>query len=792
MWVMRARSAWIGALAAVAAMSVVAVSPGAAEEPVAAPAGLRIIGLDADATEPVPGRTVTLRARVRNAGPVAVAEADVQFYHAGRAFGAPVAVGPLAPDEEVTVATRLRPAGIGRFTFDVTASPRAAGPGAPGAIIGADTAQGGFTISALPGWWARLDTELAAAERPGMRGSRSVMPALAGHAMCSHDIRADMLIQQHGEALMTGIRALPANRQAAEAHFTDALAALSDMAKALYCIDFDQLQYWDRAIAGFWHSMAASPDPDMNFEAALIATWNPALLVLDAVQYTGHSQIVRAYQDLGPHIDAALQAWPTDSYGAAWLDAFGTGALRQARGASAMDNLTMALEKPALLGLGTCPLIAHAAKALPDTACIEGLAAVSQACTKADPGALLAGLHDHGLFGALVAGNAAAARSRAAPVPAGTFPAIVLDADSLGYFGTPVAVRVAGLCSALAGAGQPRGLQGMADALGGIDLQALGGCGFAIATASLGEAGRQGDRAVLCLKRMGGPGPAGPPLTATELRFPTACTVSNPPKHGQPSAKGFRQAHGRTTRRAFADSDTSVKITLEEGYPDGNEETVEAIHKSGSKIVSRHKEVDGQIVNGERTETGPDGEIVFEGKYVFDDKGRVVEAYERVVNPDGSMVERNYARDRNGNVEIDVRETALDGTSRRYKVTVPTTPGPPDAAVAVDCPETAAEARAQATFNCLFADGTTEAAATAGPAPVINILDPGALLPAECDAIDPGSFWGSSTGSGGYDPPEWRLPGGPMMLRSFVPEIDGVIDPPRDWIGIPRPGDLPD
>lgn len=208
--------------------------------------------------------------------------------------------------------------------------------------------------------------------------------------------------------------------------------------------------------------------------------------------------------------------------------------------------------------------------------------------------------------------------------------------------------------------------------------------------------------------------------------------------------------------------------------------------------MSRHKEVDGQIVNGERTETGPDGEIVFEGKYVFDDKGRVVEAYERVVNPDGSMVERNYARDRNGNVEIDVRETALDGTSRRYKVTVPTTPGPPDAAVAVDCPETAAEARAQATFNCLFADGTTEAAATAGPAPVINILDPGALLPAECDAIDPGSFWGSSTGSGGYDPPEWRLPGGPMMLRSFVPEIDGVIDPPRDWIGIPRPGDLPD
>ncbi|MFZ1680408.1 MAG: hypothetical protein WAT70_05255 [Rhizobiaceae bacterium] len=727
----------------------------------------------------MPGQAVTLSAVIRNMSETAIPAAQLRFFQDGAALGSPVKLTDLEPGEERNVRLTVRTTSVGRYSFSASLSDDSIGAGSPAIQV----RKVGFSIAGLPSWWKRLDTELGNFAPTGAPTSTSAMPALAGHTRCQNDIRADFILQRHGEALLAGIRAQKQRKiDVAERHYSDAVAALSDFASALYCVDIDQLAYWDRAIAGFWRSMEKSPEPDMDFRAAVVATWNPALMVLDAIQFTGHSRIIEAYRDLHGKIDSALTEYPVDTYGSTWLDAFGTGKLYRHAGASSASNLVAVMRKPRLLGFGTCALSAHAEKADAGLRCFEHLALITNSCNAKSADEILAGLHETGLILPLISGEFAARSGPTGPVPGQS---MAIAGSKLTYQGTLLEDLAADLCAAQKALGQAGGLQGMAESLGGVDFASLGGCGFALVQAALAGQSTPADRALMCFKQLGSGIPKSPFAGMTEVSFPSACAVSDTrtgdildaarklrfPGPGDPKAHGYEyKAHERNGGR-------DIKVSL--------------IHGNGDRESVSYGMVDGRITDADHSRTNASGGVIFEGHYAFDPtNGALIESNELRTNADGTTTHTVMKHDRQGNLQVTIENS--DGTSESYTIPRENPVSRPADPESGGCPQTAAEVRARAMFNCLFAGDLTDVSGRAGLGPLIQTLAPAGTLPAACDALDPGTFWGASTGPGVTDPVPWAVHGGPISFRSFIPRVHGVIDPPRDWTGVPRPGGIPE
>jgi hypothetical protein len=148
---------------------------------------------------------------------------------------------------------------------------------------------------------------------------------------------------------------------------------LSKFNKLLYCTNLDGYRFWDLSIANFWDDTFDSPIDEMDSCQALLATWNPALLVVDGIQHTGESEIIRVFQEHENEMISCLGGFPIDTYGAAWLDDFGSGDLVRVTGKTAHNNLKTALADPTVLGIGHCPMLMHSMKMQSDIPCLAGL-----------------------------------------------------------------------------------------------------------------------------------------------------------------------------------------------------------------------------------------------------------------------------------------------------------------------------------------------------------------------------------------------------------------------------------
>lgn len=185
-------------------------------------------------------------------------------------------------------------------------------------------------------WRRLLDLHLQNAVNVGHLTPVPV-PDLAGEKDCQINIINDKILDQHGDGIVRGIAALKeSDKTAAEAHFSSAIKALAIFAGSLYCLDTERVHWWDRAIADYWKMHFTNDEVKCD---AISATWNPALLIVDMVQFTGQSEIVSTISNSSKTFYGCLQRYPIDTYGAAWLDEFASGQLRRVSGRLALNNL---------------------------------------------------------------------------------------------------------------------------------------------------------------------------------------------------------------------------------------------------------------------------------------------------------------------------------------------------------------------------------------------------------------------------------------------------------------------
>jgi len=755
------------------------------------PLHLEIESLSLSVEKPVPGETLEATAVIRNASGHTIDRAVVAFYQGDRQLGASVVIEGLEANGVANVVLPFRPSGIGRYSITLVAAPAATLGTTPDDLLSVQRASGvqyekTFLINALPEWWSRLDKALQKADINGTPINYSRMQGLETHALCQNDIRAEMILQKHGQAILDGVLAGSQNQD--NERFADAVNELAKFAEMLYCIDFTRLQYWDRAIASFWREIAEKPASDLTFDEAILATWNPALLVVDAIQITGHSEIIQVFQQLRRRIVKALKLYPVDTYGAALLDAFGTGQLVCLSGKEAIDNLSKVLAKPSMLGLGMCSLAAHAEKTAIDQPCFESLERVTTSCKSTELSDFLAELNEAAMLLPLVEGNLARASAAAradnakagaggnAPQASGQ-PIAAVKFDELEYFGAPLASYAAGLCERLSTL-KPRGLQGLASKFR-ASLARLDGCGFAMLMAGLsGPGGGFSSRVTQCLESSNTLIPS--PIQKTQVRFPL-------PECGQGRSEDRRPRLRGYYARMVGLGGKKVKV---QRYPSGRD--VYSLETDTGKMTVNGDRKAGRVVSVDNTTRDAAGEFVESTTTIYRENGGEVTTKIKALGGGNKRVTETV-KDGKGNIiskttttyDKDNKETKKSSNvpPKKKQSTRPKGPGEEG------CGETAAQQRARARFNCIFSDPAVDIHAT--PIPVINPSGPGGGLPAACNAIDPGSFWGSSTGDGVYDPPSWRVGGGPAMFERFIPEIDGVIDPPKDWMFIPGRERLP-
>ena len=79
------------------------------------------------------------------------------------------------------------------------------------------------------------------------------------------------------------------------------------------------------------------------------------------------------FQEHKNEMISCLDGFPIDTYGAAWLDDFGSGDLVRVTGRTAHNNLVTALADPTVLGIGHCPMLMHSMKMQSDIPCLAGL-----------------------------------------------------------------------------------------------------------------------------------------------------------------------------------------------------------------------------------------------------------------------------------------------------------------------------------------------------------------------------------------------------------------------------------
>jgi uncharacterized protein YxeA len=740
---------------------------------------LKIESLALSGESPMLGETLRLLATIRNDGSHDVNDMTIQFYQGERKLGSPTVIEYIEAENEVKIELPFRPSSVGRYTITAVITPSLFSLKTTDRtfsnVIALDVRKDKtFLIKALPTWWSRLNNVLEEAKNGDTLTNYSRMEGLEANSLCKNDVQAGMVLQKYGQAFLDALSSI--DQDYARKRFADALNELSKFAEMLYCIDLPRLQYWDRAIASFWQNIAENSENSFSFNEAILATWNPALLVLDAIQHTGFAEIISTFQEFSPLAIKSLMSYPTDTYGAAWLDAFGMGQLVRISGQKALDNLREVLSDPYLLGLGMCPLASHAQKIQINRHCFDGIEQLTAGCTAADLSEFLSALNETGMLMPLLEGNlaSASASSTKANVPS----SVSIGLGDLTYFGTPVSDFISGLCAKLKSV-KPKGLQGLAKKFG-TPFSKLSGCGFAMLMEGLsGAGGEVGGRITQCIEKYSSQIPS--PIQATQVSFPVPeCGWGREYRLTKKDVLLFKHELGEL---AHVERDSAGRDILTYEKSDG----------SGGKIEERYYfDKDGKLVTDVNRNIDKNGVVTETGTTVYKKDGS---SHTQIINhhKNGKTI-TDTKKDQNGK-ETSQTITEYDKNGKKTSVTKVTPPSPQSRPVGPGdrgCGETAAMQRARMIFNCIFSEGETAIGPGASPAPVSYPIEPKGDLPVACDAIDPGSYWGSSTsvGGGAYDPPRWQVGGGPAVYERFIPQIDGVIDPPKEWTTIPRAGNL--
>jgi hypothetical protein len=581
------------------------------------------------------------------------------------------------------------------------------------------------------------------------------MKGLEKHPQCQTDLITEKVVHNHGRNMLAAMDALlKKNDKEADLQFNEALKLVSRFAEALYCLDYAGLYYWDTVISSLWLETAKKPLSDLTFEQAVIALWNPALLVVDFIQITGQSQIINVIAEMEPNFRLALAKYPVDTYGAAWLDKIGTSHLMRLEGDMAMHNLVSALAEPLILGLGHCTLASHATKLHPAEPCLSGLQLTNMCNGSHD---MLSMLIETGLIYNMLQANHNGPQAPTANVSA-----------PLAYFDRSVNDLHTNLCILIKNL-KPTGLSGLIQQkIGSFRMPPGAGCAFAIATEGLtGAGGEMAGRIVQCLEKNQLKAGLFDPV---EVRFPIPISCE--------STKG-EWFYGHTNK-------VKDDILLE------------------SPILPNFSKNDFNPASWDSWFGGVEGYTADGARFRFENSGKLVAITETTEHKDGSKTEvtdtvwgttiikhtdkngietemtvssasTTYTRDKNGNWVKE--EEGEDPPPYRPESgdrggSTPIGPDQPGG-----CGGTPAMQRAHAIFNCIFSNTDFEETGTI--APWIHTEGPSGLSNPMCNKIDVAAIWKSSTGPSVTDPtdPEDFVRAGPNIFLSFIPKLHGAIDP---------------
>ncbi len=620
-------------------------------------------------------------------------------------------------------------------------------------------------LKKVPDWWHKFNEYAKGVEITYQLNPLSI-DGLKNHPDCQNDIVMEMVIQKHGQAIIDGAAALKVDEQRAKERFADAVKELSRFASSLYCVDIRGLQFWDRTISDFWNGMAKQSLPDLEFGQAMLATWNPALLVIDAIQFTGESKIIETFKKLEPQIKNALKNYPINTYGAAWLDDFGTGKLVRIGGRGALDNLVKIIDDPVHLGLGLCGLNELATDDTAVPFCLAGIKPkLCNATDAADVFDILLELgvasleideyplnsNNDGMSGGRNSGWTFKVKERYPQSYFGT------KTENLLGLGTNSTLKNS-LCGSKGG--------------GALRPSAYGQCIFN----SLISAGEHpGQRATICTRKYSTPLMKKPfkPILIDWGKF-LQCGVTNPIK----DKLGPLETRTHTQKLL----DKVVKEMRKDAQKPGHD----IGHRKARNIVDKAE------VNGiSKGDTIGWNKIKKEGLVDEDTAGYADTENNKIyINPSLSEAQKRetltheklhiyfnargvspYEKLRIGGITINTLHHAY---MRQYGWYRPT----PDSPGGGGCTQNAAAIRAQLWFDCVF--GEEDAVSPMGSLdPLIRPTEPLDNRGLMCDQIDTSAFWRDSTGSGVTDPegPEDLMGGRGPMIKKFVPEKEGVIDP---------------
>ena len=619
----------------------------------------------------------------------------------------------------------------------------------------------------IPDWW-HIFNEYAKGVEIDHQLTPLPIDGLKNHPDCQDDIIMEMVIQKHGQAILDGVAVLKVDEQGARERFADAVKNLSRFASSLYCVDIKGLQFWDRTISDFWNGMAKKPLPDFELIQAVLATWNPALLVIDAIQFTGESKIIETFKTLEPQIKNALKNYPINTYGAAWLDDFGTGKLVRIGGRGAFDNLVKIIDDPVRLGLGLCGLNELATADTADPFCLAGIKPkLCNATDVADVFDILLELdvasleideyplnsNNNGMSGGRNSGWTFKVKERYPQSYFGT------KTENLLGLGTNSTLKNS-LCGSKGG--------------GALRPSAYGQCIFN----SLISAGKHpGQRAAICTRKYSTSLMKKPfkPILIDWENF-LQCGVTNPIK----DKLGPLETRTHTQKLL----DKVVKEMRKDAQNPGHD----IGHRQARNIVDK-AEVNGML----KGDTIGWNKIKKEGLVDEDTAGYADTENNKIyINPSLSEAQKREtltheklhiyfnARGVSPHEELHIGGITINTLHHYYMMQYGWYRPTPDSPGGGGCTKNAAAIRAQLWFDCVF--GEKDAVSPMGSLdPLIRPTEPLGSRGLMCDQIDTSAFWRDSTGSGVTDPegPEDLMGGRGPMIKKFVPEKEGVIDPPK-------------
>ena len=612
-------------------------------------------------------------------------------------------------------------------------------------------------------WWKDLQTVAASVTTEGILGTQPAAE-LAAHPACQGDIGNDWLLQRHGQAILDGVALVDADPVAAAQRFSDATRDLGRLAAHLQCTG-DAAVLWDLAISKFWGRLRSGALNSATFCEGIQALWNPALLVVDERQHSGHSQVVAFVKSNATAIVSCLAAYPVDHYGAAFLATAEGRELTQVKGAAALQRLFGALADPKRLGLGLCPLVEHAQNSAGWAICLRGLN-LPQACG----GSSEQTLRDLGQVGV---------QYHHAAHASGGWRTQRVEQFPPQRFGDATTTLLQDLTKHAAACGRGGKGQGLSSAAAGLQRR-IGGCMF-----SLVQRGWDGpgDRVVRCTQKHGfKPMPA---ITSTEFRLPASVCGTTNPASGKIDTKDELAAYSMGNVGRKLATENKIK-----GRKDRRKQPSQGPAKDNGHNAALNKSNNAQKVNS-KSEWN---KLVKAGKIKSNDHGfteppaKPSDPYRVYINPnDSARVQKStefherlhvYFHQRGirfdeahyyKGVQVDSVHHALMKQKGWYRPTPWSAQG--------GCHETAAEQRARVLHECLF--GESEVAGQGTLDPWINPTGAGSSLPDSCNSIDVRNMF-KSNGDGATDPAPWDVPAaGPDYFAIQFNGDPGRIDPVR-------------